>query len=180
MSRVNVIPIAIPDSIKLKCHDNKLLFQSSKGEKEFILNNSILYEHTNNELLLSVDKNNFDKKNNALVETYVSNINNFIYGIINGFSLYLEINGVGYKASCSGKYLTLSLGFSHDVIYRIPEDVECECIKQNQVVITGIDKQRVHMVASDLCKIRKYNPYKGKGIVLKGKVMLRKETSKKK
>lgn len=180
MSRINLIPVAIPDNIKLECYGNKLLFQSNKGEKEFILNDSILYKYKDNELLLSVDNNNYGKKNNALLGTYASNINNFIYGITKGFSLCLEINGVGYKAVYNGKYLTLSLGFSHDIIYKVPEDVKCECIKHNQIVITGIDKQKVHMIASDLCKIRKYNPYKGKGIVLKGKIMLRKETSKKK
>ncbi|WP_339045580.1 50S ribosomal protein L6 [Candidatus Mesenet endosymbiont of Agriotes lineatus] len=179
MSRVNLVPVTIPDSVELKCYGNKLLFQNSIGRREFILNSSILYKYDGNKLLLSIDKNNFNKKINALLGTYISNINNFIYGITKGFSLCLEINGIGYKAGYNGKYLTLSLGFSHDIIYRISEHVKCECIKQD-IVITGIDKQKVHMLASDLCKIRKFNPYKGKGIVLKGKIMLRKETSKKK
>ncbi|WP_339048646.1 50S ribosomal protein L6 [Candidatus Mesenet endosymbiont of Phosphuga atrata] len=179
MSHINLVPITIPDSIELKCYDDKLLFQNSTWKREFVLNSSILYKRDGNKLLLSIDNNNFDKKNDALLGTYISNINNFIHGITKGFSLCLEVNGIGYKARCDGKYLILSLGFSHDIIYRVSEDIKCECIKQD-IVITGIDKQKVHMTASDLCKIRKFNPYKGKGIVLKGKIMLRKETSKKK
>lgn len=103
-----------------------------------------------------------------------------INGMVNDFSVDLEINGVGYKAECDDKYLTLYLGYSHNIKYKVPKDVEIKCIKPTHLVIRGMDKQKVYMVASDICKIRKYDPYKGKGIVIKGKFMLRKVVNTKK
>ncbi len=180
MSRIGSMSIIIPDGIKAECYDNKLLFQSNKENKEFIVHDSIICKIIGNELLLSIDRNNLNKNIKALWGTFRSNINNLVSGISQGFSVCLEVNGVGYKAGCDNKYLTLSLGFSHEIKYKIPIGIEIKCIKQNQIIVSGVNKQKVYMIASDICKIRRYDPYKGKGIVFKGKVMLRKETSKKK
>ncbi len=95
-----------------------------------------------------------------------SNIDNIINGIVNGFSVDLEINGIVCKAECDGKYLTVYLGYSHNIKYKVPKDVEIKYIKPTHLVVNGMDKQKVYVMASDICKIRKYDPYKGKGIVI--------------
>lgn len=181
MSRVGSAPINIPSGILVEYIGGKILIKSAKVEKEIILCSDIECKVVNDQLFLVADQNKdgYDEIK-PMWGTYRSNINNTINGMVNGFSVDLEINGVGYKAECDGKYLTLYLGYSHNVKYKVPRDIEIKCIKPIQLVVSGMDKQKVYMVASDICKIRKYDPYKGKGIVIKGKFMLRKVVSKKK
>ncbi|QIT36547.1 50S ribosomal protein L6 [Wolbachia endosymbiont of Brugia pahangi] len=181
MSRIGAAPINIPAGVSVECNDGKVLIKSAKAEKELRLCSDIVCQVTDNQLVLSVDQGK-DGYNEIkpIWGTYRSNINNIINGIVNGFSVDLEINGIGYKAECDGKYLTLYLGYSHNIKYKVPKDVEIKCIKPTHLVVNGMDKQKVYVIASDICKIRKYDPYKGKGIVIKGKFMLRKVVSKKK
>ncbi|MDD9331742.1 MAG: 50S ribosomal protein L6 [Wolbachia sp.] len=181
MSRVGSKPINIPSGISVEYGNGKMLIKSTKTEKELSLCSGVVYKVVNNQLLLSVDqgKDDYDEIK-PMWGTYRSNINNIINGMVDGFSVDLEINGVGYKAECDGKCLTLYLGYSHNVKYKVPKDVEIKCVKPTHLVISGMDKQKVCMVASDICKVRKYDPYKGKGIVIKGRFMLRKVVSKKK
>ena len=181
MSRIGAMPVDIPAGVSVECSNNRILIKSNKAEKEFNLCSGIVCEVANNQLLLSLDQGREnDDKIRPIWGTYRSNINNTINGMVNDFSVDLEINGVGYKAECDGKYLTLYLGYSHNVKYKVPKDVQIKCLKPTQLVVSGMDKQKVYMVASDICKVRKYDPYKGKGIVIKGKFMLRKVVSKKK
>ncbi|WCR54553.1 MAG: 50S ribosomal protein L6 [Wolbachia endosymbiont of Ctenocephalides orientis wCori] len=181
MSRVGSAPINIPSGVSVEYIGGKILIKNAKAEKEISLCSYIECRVVNDQLFLSVNQNEdgYDEIR-PMWGTYRSNINNIINGMVNGFSVELEINGVGYKAECDGKYLTLYLGYSHNVKYKVPKDIEIKCIKPTQLVVSGMDKQKVYMVASDICKIRKYDPYKGKGIVIKGKFMLRKVVSKKK
>ncbi|MGL9717560.1 MAG: 50S ribosomal protein L6 [Wolbachia sp.] len=181
MSRIGATPINIPVGVSVEYSDGKVLIKSAKAEKELRLCSDIVCHVVNNQLLLSVDqdKDSYDEIK-PMWGTCRSNINNIVNGMINGFSVDLEINGVGYKAECDGKYLTLYLGYSHNVKYKVPKDVEIKCIKPTHLMVSSIDKQKVYVVASDICKIRKYDPYKGKGIIMKGKFMLRKVVSKKK
>lgn len=178
MSRVGSAPINIPSGIFVECSDNKVFMKSCKANRELILSHGVLCKVINGQLLLSVDQ---DKEHsNSMWGTYRSNINSIISGMANDFSVDLEINGVGYKADSDGKYLTLYLGYSHNIKYKIPKDIQINCVKPTYLVVSGIDKQKVCMIANDICKIRKYDPYKGKGIVVKGKFMIRKVLSKKK
>ncbi|NSM56409.1 50S ribosomal protein L6 [Wolbachia endosymbiont of Atemnus politus] len=181
MSRVGAAPINIPVGVSVEYGDGKVLIKNAKAEKELRLCSDIVCHIVDNQLLLSVDQNkdNYDEIK-PMWGTYRSTINNIINGMVNGFSVDLEINGVGYRAECDGKYLTLYLGYSHNVKYKVPKDVEIKCVKPTHLVVSSIDKQKVYVVASDICKIRKYDPYKGKGIIMKGKFMLRKVVSKKK
>ncbi|WP_168463885.1 50S ribosomal protein L6 [Wolbachia endosymbiont of Ctenocephalides felis wCfeT] len=178
MSRVGAAPINIPTGVSVEYSDGKMLIKSAKAEKELSICSGVICKVIDNQLLLSIDEDQDEVK--PMWGTDRSNINNIINGMVNGFSVDLEINGVGYKAECDGKYLTLYLGYSHNVKYKVPKDVEIKCLKPTHIVVSGMDKQKVYMVASDICKIRKYDPYKGKGIVIKGKFMLRKVVSKKK
>ncbi|WP_025264201.1 50S ribosomal protein L6 [Wolbachia endosymbiont of Onchocerca volvulus] len=180
MSRVGAAPVNIPVGVSVEYDDGEILIKSVKAEKRLRLNSSIVCCVVDNQLLLSINqgKGDYDEIK-PMWGTYRSNINNIINGMINDFSVDLEVNGVGYKAECNGKYLTLYLGYSHNVKYKVPKDIKIKCIKPIHLVVSGMDKQKVYMIASDICKIRKYDPYKGKGIIMKGKFMLRKVVSKK-
>ncbi|CAH2210762.1 jg17543 [Pararge aegeria aegeria] len=154
-------PINIPADLSVEYNNGRVLIRSVRAEKELNLCSGILCQIVDNQLLLSVDQGRDDyDKIKSIWGTYRSNINNMINGMVNDFSVDLEINGVGYKAECDDKYLTLYLGYSHNIKYKVPKDVEIKCIKPTHLVIRGMDKQKVYMVASDICKIRKYDPYK--------------------
>ncbi|QKX01165.1 50S ribosomal protein L6 [Wolbachia endosymbiont of Dipetalonema caudispina] len=180
MSRVGAAPINIPTNILVKYNDGKILIKSAKAERCLKLDNNIICCIIGNQLLLSIDqsKGNYDEIK-SMWGTYRSNINNIINGMVSDFSVDLEINGIGYKAECDGEYLTLSLGYSHNIKYKVPKDIKIECIKPIYLMVSGMDKQKVYMVASDICRLRKYDPYKGKGVIIKGKFVLRKVVSKK-
>ncbi|QKX01601.1 50S ribosomal protein L6 [Wolbachia endosymbiont of Cruorifilaria tuberocauda] len=180
MSRIGAAPIDIPAGISVECSNGKILIKSAKAEKELMLDRNIICCVVDNRLLLSIDKckSNLSKMK-PLWGTYRSNISNIISGMINDFSVDLEVNGVGYKAECDGEYLTLYLGYSHNIKYKVPKGVKIKCIKPIHLIVSGMDKQKVYMTASDICKIRKYDPYKGKGIMIRGRFVLRKVISKK-
>ena len=106
-------------------------------------------------------------------------VNNMVKGVSEGFSKVLEINGVGYRASIDGDILTLQLGFSHDIKLAIPSDLEVKCTKPTEILVSGIDKQRVGQFASEIRKLRKPEPYKGKGVKYQEEIIRRKEGKKK-
>ena len=178
MSRVGSVPIVIPSNVQADLIDNQLILKNSENSLKLILNHGILCDITDGKIVLRI--NNKSIKSRVMWGTYRSIINNYTIGLSQGLVVELEVNGVGYKAEVNGEYLSLSLGFSHGVKYKIPKDIVIQCIKSTQILIKGFDKQKVYMVASDICSIRKYNPYKGKGISIKGKYVHRKEVNKKK
>jgi large subunit ribosomal protein L6 len=106
-------------------------------------------------------------------------INNMVKGVSEGFTVNLEINGVGYRAAVQGKTLQLQLGFSHDVNYPIPDDVTIKCEKPTAISITGKDRQRVGQIAAEIRAYRGPEPYKGKGVKYETETILRKEGKKK-
>jgi len=106
-------------------------------------------------------------------------INNMVKGVSEGFTVNLEINGVGYRAAVQGKALQLQLGFSHDVNYPIPDDVTIKCEKPTSISITGKDRQRVGQIAAEIRAYRGPEPYKGKGVKYETETILRKEGKKK-
>jgi large subunit ribosomal protein L6 len=106
-------------------------------------------------------------------------IANLVAGVTEGFSKRLEITGVGYRAAVQGSNLQLQLGYSHDIAYPIPQGIQIQCPKPTEIVITGIDKQKVGQVAAEIRRFRPPEPYKGKGIKYAGEYILRKEGKKK-
>ena len=106
-------------------------------------------------------------------------VSNIVEGVSKGFERKLEISGVGYRAAVQGKTLQLSLGYSHDVNFEIPADVQIACPKPTEIIVTGIDKQRVGQVAANIRKWREPEPYKGKGIRYSDEYVVRKEGKKK-
>ena len=106
-------------------------------------------------------------------------INNMVLGVSNGFTRNLERNGVGYRASIEANILTLQLGYSHDIKLAIPEDLEVKCVKPTEISINGINKQKVGQFASEIRRLRKPEPYKGKGVKYQDEILRRKEGKKK-
>ena len=117
--------------------------------------------------------------NEKMWGTVRSRVNNIIDGVSKGFSKELELNGVGYKATQKGKILELLLGYSHPINFDIPDDLKIEVPKPTQIIISGIDKQRVGQVAANIRSFRKPEPYKGKGVKYKEEIIRRKEGKKK-
>ena len=115
----------------------------------------------------------------ALSGTTRALLNNMVTGVTVGFEKKLDIVGVGYRAQVQGKKLNLSLGFSHSVVYEIPEGVQIETPSQTEIIVKGIDKQQVGQVAANIRSFRKPEPFKGKGIREKGQYIIRKEGKKK-
>src|SRR5207237_2635747 len=107
-------------------------------------------------------------------------VSNMITGVATGFTRNLEINGVGYRAAVQGANLTLQLGYSHDVVYPIPQDVKIACERPTAIAITGADRQRVGQIAAEIRSFRPPEPYKGKGIKYRDETIRRKEGKKKK
>ncbi|QXK91805.1 50S ribosomal protein L6 [Neoehrlichia mikurensis] len=179
MSRIGSMPIVIPQNVSVEVSGNNVTISNSKGSSNFILNYGITCNIQDNKLFL-INNDKFAKAK-AMWGTYRSCINNLIQGYGQEFCIELEVKGVGYKIeNYDTKSLLISLGYSHSIIYLIPNDIDVKCIKSTQVLIKGINKEKVSMLASEICSLRKYNVYKGKGVFIKGKVMLKKEINKKK
>jgi len=126
-----------------------------------------------------VKPNSNSKQARALWGTTRANIQSMVTGVTEGFKRQLEIQGVGYRAQMQGKTLRLQLGYSHDVEFEVPEGITIECLSQTDIVVSGMDKQRVGQVASNIRGWRPPEPYKGKGVRYKDEYVLRKEGKKK-
>ena len=128
---------------------------------------------------ITVTPKNLEKETRQLWGMSRSQIANIVNGVSTGFSKELEINGVGYRAAVQGKVLKLSLGYSHDVDFNIPDDVKITCVKPTEIKVEGIDQQVVGEVAAKIRAWRSPEPYKGKGIRYKGEYIFAKEGKKK-
>ena len=178
MSRVGKLPITVPDSVNISLNNNTITFNSGKINKIYKINDGLIVEFKDKQIQLKSS----DKKNKTLsmkIGMDRSNIKNIIQGFQSPFKIVLEINGVGYKASVDKSILCLTLGFSHEIYYAIPDGISANFEKPNHIVITGSDKVLVGQVASEIINFRPPEPYKGKGVKILGKTILRKEGKKK-
>ena len=177
MSRVEKQPVNFPESVKVSLQEGEVLHvEGQKGELKLNLIRQVSVTIDKDQL--TVNSNSKSKFSRAAAGTYRSLINNMVMGVTEGYSKELELVGVGYRAKAQGKMLNLTLGFSHPVDYEIPEGIEITTPSQTEVVITGIDKQKVGQVAAELRSIRPPEPYKGKGVRYKGEQITLKETKK--
>ena len=179
MSKLGKKPITIPKDTKIKVENGKLILTGPKGSKELSINDKIFttsISKDNNLVLKLIEKN---EEHNVIWGTTRSILNSAIIGVSSGFEKILEITGVGYRATLKGNILNLQLGFSHDVQYKIPDGAKLLVEKQTMIKISGIDKELVGKVASEIKKVNPIEPYKGKGIKLRGQYVLRKEGKKK-
>ncbi|MEA1962924.1 MAG: 50S ribosomal protein L6 [Patescibacteria group bacterium] len=162
MSRLGKLPIILTDGIQAKIENNFIIVKGPKGELKQELNDSVKVEILEKEIKVSV-KNEKVKKERAFWGLYRSLINNMVQGAATGFEKKLEVNGVGYRIALAGKKLTLNVGYSHPVDFELSEGIS-GAVEGNVITISGIDKQMVGETAAKIRKIRKPEPYKGKGI----------------
>ncbi|MBI4653112.1 50S ribosomal protein L6 [Candidatus Kuenenbacteria bacterium] len=172
MSRVGKQPINIPEGVNVKIENQNIIIKGIKGELNQKIHPSVKIEQKDKELFVSVQKPK-DKKQRALWGLFQRLISNMIEGVTKEFEKKLEINGLGYKAEVSGDKLILNVGFSHQVNFNIPKSINIK-IEKNIITISGIDKQLVGETAAKIRKIKKPEPYKGKGIKYLDEVIKRK------
>jgi large subunit ribosomal protein L6 len=173
MSRIGRTPIAVPGGVEVSLLDNLVVVKGPKGQLQRELPGEITVRHEDSSLL--VERPDDQRHNRALHGLTRSLVANMVTGVTNGFSKDLEIVGVGYRATSKGpRQVELALGFSHPVIVDAPEGIEFEVPAPTRLTVKGIDKELVGQVAADIRKIRKPEPYKGKGVRYAGEVVRRK------
>ena len=176
MAKTFLKPINIPSEVSLSCEDRSILAKGKLGELQ-------LNVHPKVEPTLEDEKISFTPSNElpetlALTGTMRALTKNIIDGVSKGFEKKLEINGVGYRAKLSGNKLELSLGFSHPIVYELPEGISAELPSQTEIVLKSTDKQKIGQVAAEIRSFRPPEPYKGKGVKYSDERIRRKESKK--
>ena len=177
MSRIGKKPVAIPEGVTASVDGQTVTAKGPKGELQFVVNKEVLVKMEDG--AIQVDPRDQSKDARSKWGMSRTMINNIMTGVKDGFEKKLEINGVGYRAAMQGKNVQLSLGFSHEVIHEVPEGITVACPKPTEIVVTGIDKQKVGQVAAELRSYRPPEPYKGKGVKYADETIFRKEGKKK-
>lgn len=177
MSRLANYPIKIPKGVEINLQGQNISVKGSQGALELNINPAIAVTKKEEDLQVSLREK--EAENTAMEGTMHALIKNMIMGVTQGFECKLELVGVGYRAQVQGKSLSLTLGFSHPVLFKIPEDVKIETPSQTEILIKGCDKQKVGQVAADIRRYRPPEPYKGKGVKYADEIIIRKEGKKK-
>jgi len=172
MSRIGKLPVPIPAGVKVSLDGNEITVTGPKGTLKQSLHDRMAIAVEAEQIVVNRPSN--EKTDLALHGLTRSLINNMVVGVSQGFKKGLEINGVGYRAEISGKVLTLSLGYSHPVVYELPEGISVEVEKQTKLSVIGIDKQLVGSTSAKIRSFRAPEPYKGKGIKYADERILRK------
>jgi large subunit ribosomal protein L6 len=172
VSRIGRKPIQITKGVNITKKDGSIVVKGPKGELSARLHPSISFEVGQSEL--QVTRSSDEKQNRALHGLWRALIQNMVNGVTQGYSRKLEIVGVGYRAEMKGKKLQLLLGYSHPIVFGPPEGVTLETPSQTNIVISGIDKQLVGLVAAKIRSFRPPEPYKGKGVKYEGEYIRRK------
>jgi large subunit ribosomal protein L6 len=177
MSRIAKQPVEFPDSVEVSIqNDDCIEVKGKKGQLRLNLIDKVSVSI--GEGSLTVANTSDSKFSRAISGTYRSLISNMVKGVSEGFEKKLELQGVGYRVKTQGKEINLTLGFSHPVVYEIPDGIEVQTPSQTEIVISGIDKQKVGQVAAEIRAIRPPEPYKGKGVRYQGEQISLKETKK--
>ena len=179
MSKLGKKLIALPKDTTVKIESGKLIVKGPKGSRELNVKDKIFsttVSKDNNLILKLINKN---EKANIMWGTTRSLLNSAVLGVSVGFERVLELSGVGFRANLKGEILSLQLGFSHDVNYKIPTGIKLTVEKQTVIKVSGINKELVGKVISEIKNLKPVEPYKGKGIKEKGQYVLRKEGKKK-
>jgi len=177
MSRIGKKPVAVPGGITATVDGQTVSMKGPKGELSFVAHELVTVEKSADGIAVAprVDS----KQARALWGMSRTMVSNLVTGVSKGFERKLEITGVGYKAAVQGKNLNLALGFSHDVHYPIPAGITIVCPKPTEIIVSGIDRQKVGQVAAEIREFRGPEPYKGKGVRYAGEFIVRKEGKKK-
>jgi large subunit ribosomal protein L6 len=177
MSRIGKKAVAIPSGVSARLDGRTLAVKGAKGELKFAPPEDVSVEVDGN--AVKVSPRTQSKRARAMWGMSRSTIQNLVAGVTKGFEKKLEITGVGYKAAVAGKNLQLSLGYSHDLTYPIPNGISIVTPKPTEITIAGIDKRQVGQVAAEIRKMRPPEPYKGKGVKYANEFIFRKEGKKK-
>ena len=177
MSRIGKKAVAIPSGVTANVEGQTVKVKGPKGAMQVVLPDDVTVKMDNGSV--KVDPRNETKRARSMWGTSRTLVNNLVTGVTKGFEKRLEITGVGYRASLQGRNLQIALGYSHDVVFAIPEGIAITTPKPTEVVITGIDKQKVGQVAANIRGFRPPEPYKGKGVKYAGEYIFRKECKKK-
>jgi len=176
MSRIANSPVVLPSGVDVNISGQQVTVKGSKGELNHLVHSSVNVEQVDNSLKFK--STNESKSANALAGTTRALLQNIVTGVSEGFERKLTIVGVGYRAQVQGEILNLILGFSHPVNFEIPEGISIETPSQTEVIVKGIDKQRVGQVAANIRAYRPPEPYKGKGVRYADEHIIRKEAKK--
>ena len=177
MSRIGKKPVTIPKGVTASVNGQEVAVKGPKGELKHVLVDDVIAKLENGGIEVTPRQDTQNAR--AMWGMSRTLILNLMTGVTEGFTKKLEITGVGYRAAVVGSNLQLQLGYSHDVIFPIPQGIQVVCTKPTEIVITGIDKQKVGQVAAEIRKFRPPEPYKGKGVRYAGEYILRKEGKKK-
>ena len=177
MSRIASNPVEIPAGVEVTLSDQTIKVKGPKGELSQAANP--LVEINKEDAVLKFSPSNSEKAANAMAGTMRALVSNMVTGVSQGFEKKLTLIGVGYRAQVQGKVVNLSLGFSHPVAHAVPDGINVEAPSQTELVVTGIDKQKVGQVAADIRAYRPPEPYKGKGVRYTDEHVVRKEAKKK-
>jgi large subunit ribosomal protein L6 len=177
MSRIGKNPVPIPSGVQVQLSGRTLTAKGGLGMLSLIVSNDVTASITDG--AVTIAPANDTKQSRAMWGTTRALVNNMVTGVSKGFSVGLEINGVGYRAAVQGDILNLQLGYSHDIPFPIPVDVKITCERPTVITVTGADRQRVGQVAAEIRAFRPPEPYKGKGIKYAHETVRRKEGKKK-
>ncbi|MDH4071698.1 MAG: 50S ribosomal protein L6 [Gammaproteobacteria bacterium] len=177
MSRVAKVPVELPKGVEFNLSGRTVSIKGSKGQLSMKLNSEVAV--TQEESALSVSARSGSRFSNAMAGTTRALLANMVKGVSEGFEKKLDLIGVGYRAAAQGKKLNLTLGFSHPIVYNVPEGISIETPSQTEVFVRGTDKQMVGQVAAEIRGYRPPEPYKGKGVRYSDERVVIKEAKKK-
>ena len=177
MSRIGKRPVSVPSGVTAAVEGQTVKMKGPKGQLQFVVLDDVEVKFDNG--AISVAPRFETKRARALYGTSRAQVANLVEGVTKGFEKKLEIVGVGYRAALQGKNLQLALGFSHDVVYSVPEGISIAVPKPTEIVVSGNDFQRVGQVAAEIRGYRPPEPYKGKGVKYADEFIFRKEGKKK-
>jgi len=171
MSRIGKMPIEIPKDVKVDIKDDLISIKGPKGELKRTINSKVRLNIENDQILVMVDDDSKESKScHGLFRALVANM---VKGVTQGFERILEIVGVGYRAEVAGRTATFHLGYSHPIVFELPEGIDAN-IEKSKITLTGIDKELLGRTAAKVRSFRKPEPYKGKGIKYADEVIKRK------
>ena len=177
MSRIGKKPVPIPAGVTVTVHDGGVSVKGPKGELEAATVDLVEVSVADDEVVVKpVNQSKPARSAWGMTRTIIANM---ITGVTEGFSKKLLITGVGYRAQMQGRNVKLNLGYSHDVVYEVPDGIEVQVPQPTEIIVSGIDKQKVGQVAAEIREWRKPEPYKGKGIRYEDEYIFRKEGKKK-
>jgi len=177
MSRIGKKAIAVPSGVTAGVEGQKVNVKGPKGALSLVLHDDVAARLDGG--AIKIDPRTETRRARAMWGLARSQVANLVAGVTNGFERRLEITGVGYRASVQGKNLQIALGYSHDIVYPIPEGIAIATPRPVEIVVTGVDKQKVGQVAAEIRAFRPPEPYKGKGVKYAGEYIFRKEGKKK-